>query len=183
MVRGCLLAILVLNAASAQTYDVLIRNAHILDGAGNPWFSGDVAIQGDRIVAVGRLDPLSAATVVDAAGLTLAPGFIDTHSHGIRGIQETPSAENQIRQGVTTIIEGPDGSSPIPLRPFLDKLGGGKIGVNFGMLAGHGSIRQKVMGSENRRATSDELERMKELTRQAMLDGAFGLSTGLFYVP
>ncbi|MBI5083268.1 MAG: D-aminoacylase, partial [Acidobacteria bacterium] len=167
----------------AQTYDVLIRNAHILDGAGNPWFSSDVAIQGDRIVAVGRLDPLSAATVVDAAGLTLAPGFIDTHSHGIRGIQETPSAENQIRQGVTTIIEGPDGSSPIPLRPFLDKLGESRIGVNFGILAGHGSIRQKVMGSENRRATSDELERMKELTRQAMLDGAFGLSTGLFYVP
>ncbi len=177
----CLLALS--SPLSAQTYDFLIRDARIVDGAGSPWYRGDVAISGDRIAALGHLDGASAPTVVDAHGLTLAPGFIDTHSHGIRGIQSVPSAENLIRQGVTTIFEGPDGSSPLPLRPFLDKLGQTKINVNFGLLVGHGTVRQRVMGSENRLATPEELDRMKELVRQAMLDGAFGISTGLFYVP
>lgn len=168
---------------SQPGYDVLIRGARVLDGAGSPWRWADVAVSGDRIAAVGVLTTASAREIVDARGLILAPGFIDTHSHGRGGLQSAPAAENLIRQGVTTIMEGPDGSSPLPLRPFLASLEKARIGVNVGLLAGHGTIRSRVMGSENRHATPEELERMKSLMKQAMLDGAFGLSTGLFYVP
>ncbi|HEY3440785.1 MAG TPA: D-aminoacylase [Paludibaculum sp.] len=182
--RGLLALAFFTQAISAQiSYDLVIRNAHILDGAGNAWFAGDVAVRGDTIAAVGRVSQVSSKWTLDAKGLTLAPGFIDTHSHGIQGIQQTPAAENLIRQGVTTIIEGPDGHSPLPIGPFLTKLAQRPIGVNFGLLVGHNSIRQRVMGTENRRATPSELEAMRGLARQAMIEGAFGLSTGLFYVP
>lgn len=169
--------------AGAQTADILIRNARIVDGAGNPWFRGDAALAADRILAVGPHLKTQAKTVIDANGLVLAPGFIDTHSHARGGIFTHPDAENYIRQGVTSVIEGPDGSSPLPLAPFLRKLARTPIAINFGSMVGHGSIRGTVMSSENRAATPDELERMKALTRRAMLDGAFGISTGLFYVP
>jgi dihydroorotase/N-acyl-D-amino-acid deacylase len=185
MVRSAGLLLLLLPALSSQTpiYDTLIRDVRILDGAGNPWFTGDVAIRGGEIAAVGRAGDARARETVEGAGLALAPGFIDIHSHGRRGIEESPSAENYIRQGVTTMLEGQDGSSPVPLRPYLEKLGSRPLGVNVGLTAGHGSIRTEVMGTANRPATSEELERMKRLMRQAMIDGAFGLSTGLFYVP
>ncbi len=169
--------------ASGAGYDLIIRNARVLDGAGNPWMRADVAVSGGKIAFIGRLDQASATATVDAAGLILAPGFIDIHSHGRGGIFSVPSAENYIRQGVTTILEGPDGSSPLPLKPFLDKLAASRFAVNIGLLAGHGTIRGQVMRSENRHATPAEIEQMKALMRQAMLDGAFGLSTGLFYVP
>lgn len=164
-------------------YDVLLRHARVYDGTGVGWYQADVAIRGDTIAAVGHLAGATARTAIDLGGLALSPGYIDTHSHARGGIFDHPEAENCIRQGVTTVIEGPDGSSPIPLRPFLDKLSATKIGINFGTLAGHGSIRSAVIGSTNRNATDDELRKMKELARQAMVDGAFGLSTGLFYVP
>lgn len=164
-------------------YDVLIRHARVYDGTGAGWYRADVAIRGDTIAAVGHLEGASARTVINLGGLALTPGYIDTHSHARGGIFNHPEAENCIRQGVTTVIEGPDGSSPLPLRPFLDKLSGTRLGINFGTLAGHGSIRGAVIGSENRNATEDELRKMKDLARQAMLDGAFGLSSGLFYVP
>ncbi|MBK5291247.1 MAG: D-aminoacylase [Acidobacteriia bacterium] len=169
--------------APPASYDLVIRSARIVDGAGSPWFRGDLAVIGDRIAAVGVLPPHSARLEIQAGGLVLAPGFIDTHSHSRRGIFEVPSAENLIRQGVTTVMEGPDGGSPIPLKPFLDRLAAMSIGINFGLMTGQGSIRSEVMGSENRKATPDEIRKMKDLTRRAMLDGAFGLSTGLFYVP
>lgn len=182
--------VLVLYVLSAQIglpwqirYDYVLRNARIVDGSGAGWFAGDVAISGDRIAALGLLPPHSAATVIDVAGLTLAPGFIDTHSHSREAIFKVPSAENLIRQGVTSLIEGPDGSSPVPLKPFLDRVAAIRIGVNFGSMVGHGSIRNAVMGTKNRAATESELAQMRELTAQAMRDGAFGLSTGLFYVP
>jgi dihydroorotase/N-acyl-D-amino-acid deacylase len=170
-------------AAQPPVYDIVIAGGRILDGAGNPWFIGDVGIQGDTIAYVGPSGRARGRLTLDAKGLIVAPGFIDTHSHGRRGIFESPAAENQIRQGVTTIIEGPDGSSPLPLKPFLDKLAATRFNVNFGMLAGQGSIRQQVIGLKDRKATADEIEVMRTLTRQAMLDGAFGLSTGLFYLP
>lgn len=169
--------------AQDTSVDTLIRNARVLDGAGNPWRLGDVAIRGDRITAVGRLDGVSAKTTVDARGLTLAPGFIDTHSHGIGGIRAGSQAENYIRQGVTTIIEGPDGSAPLPLGPFLDALAKKPLAVNYGSLTGHNSIRQAVMGTANRHATEEEIGRMKTLAIESMRQGAFGISTGLFYVP
>ncbi len=169
--------------SSAQEYDLLIRNARVIDGTGAPWFRGDVAVQGGRVAAVGKLSGATAKESIDAAGLALAPGFIDVHSHGVRGIFENPSAENLIRQGVTTIIEGPDGSSPLPLSPFFAKLSSTRFAVNFGLLVGHGTVRQQVLKSENRQATTEELDQMKALVEQAMKDGAYGLSTGLFYVP
>ncbi len=164
-------------------YDVLIVNGRVLDGAGSPWVLSDVAIQGDTIAAVGRMPDARAALRIDARGMSVAPGFIDIHTHARHGIFEVPTAENYIRQGVTTVMEGQDGSSPIPLRPFLARLADSRIAVNFGMLAGQGSIREAVMGLENRPATPAEITKMRELMQQAMLDGAFGISTGLFYVP
>lgn len=169
--------------AQSPPYDLVLRGGRIVDGAGNPWYRADIAVRGDSIAAIGNIPRQLAGTTIELKGLVAAPGFLDTHSHAREGIFKTPSAENCIRQGVTTVIEGPDGSSPIPVKPFLDKLAAVPIGVNFGLMAGHGSVRAAVMGSENRKATADEIRKMKELVREAMLQGAFGLSTGLFYVP
>ena len=169
----------------AQTggYDIVIAGARVVDGSGTPWYYADIGIRGDTIAAVGPLGGAAAARRIDAHGLVAAPGFIDIHSHGRRGIAATPSAENYLREGVTTIVEGPDGSSPLPIRDFLDGIRRIPIAINFATMVGQGSIRQQVMGSVNRPATGAELERMKAIAAQAMRDGAFGLSTGLFYVP
>ena len=164
-------------------YDLIITNGQLIDGAANPWFRADIAITGDTIAAIGNLTNSAARQRIDAANRTVAPGFIDIHSHGRRGIFLVPTAENYLREGVTTFIEGPDGSSPVPLAPFLAKLKQTPISVNVGSFVGHGSIRSEVIGLVNRQATPAELDRMRALTKQAMLDGAFGLSTGLFYVP
>ncbi len=172
-----------LATAQQPQYDILIQNGRIIDGSGGGWFLGDIGIRGDAIVYVGPTKPARARIVIKAAGLAVAPGFIDTHSHGRRGILDNPTAANQIRQGVTTIIEGPDGSSPIPLAPFLKEVGAIHSTINFGSMVGQGSIREKVIGLKDRKATAEEMDRMKGLARQAMLDGAFGLSTGLFYIP
>ncbi len=169
--------------AAAADFDVLVRGARIADGSGNPWFVADIGIRGDTISAIGKLDGRTAGLEVQARGLTAVPGFIDIHSHGRRGIFEQPAAENYIRQGVTTIIEGPDGSSPLPVGDFLEKLRRTPIAVNFGMFVGQGTIRSRVLGLENRRATPEEIRKMEALVEQAMREGAFGLSAGLFYVP
>lgn len=164
-------------------FDVLIVGGRVVDGTGAPWFRADIGIRGDRIEAVGPLEDARARLRLDARGLVVAPGFIDIHTHARRGIFHTPTAENYVRQGVTTLIEGQDGSSPLPLGDFLRRVEALPPAVNFGMLAGQGTIREQIMGRENRRATAEEVERMKQLVREAMKDGAFGLSTGLFYVP
>jgi dihydroorotase/N-acyl-D-amino-acid deacylase len=180
-----LVLLLVASSLCAQTprFDVLITGAKIIDGSGTPWFYGDIGIHGDTITAVGPLSNATAATRIDARGLVVAPGFVDIHSHGRRGIFEVPTAENYLREGVTTIIEGPDGSSPLPLAPFLDRVAKTPISINFASFVGQGTIRSEVMGLVNRPATPEELAKMKALAEQAMRDGAFGLSTGLFYVP
>ncbi len=171
-------------SAQAPSYDLLIRNGRIIDGTGSAWYRGDVAVRGDTVAKIApRIDPASAARVIDATGKVVAPGFIDIHSHARRGILEVPNAENYARQGVTTIIEGPDGSSPLPLKPHLDEVAAKHVTPNYGLFVGQGSIREAVMGPVDRRATADELEKMRGLVRQGMLDGAFGLSSGLFYVP
>jgi dihydroorotase/N-acyl-D-amino-acid deacylase len=164
-------------------YDVLITNGKIVDGTGNPWFYGDIAIRGDSIAAIGKLTGATARDTLDAHGLVLAPGFIDIHSHGRRGIFNVPTAENYLREGVTTFVEGPDGNSLLPLAPFFAKLAATHTSVNVASFVGHGTLRSQVMGLENRKSTPAEIEKMKALARQAMLDGAVGLSTGLFYVP
>ncbi len=169
-------------AALAQ-YDVLIMNGKVYDGAANPWSYADIAIKGDTIVAIGKLAGATAVTRVDAQGMAVAPGFIDIHSHGGHGLESVPTAENYLREGVTTMVEGPDGSSHVPLKPFFDKLTAHPVSINVASFIGHGTVRTQVIGLVNRQATPEELDKMRALVRQGMLDGAVGLSTGLFYVP
>lgn len=183
MLRVLLFALVFLPALAAQDYDLLVTNARIVDGAGNPWFRGSVAIDDGRIAAMGHLADATADRVIDAGDRVVAPGFIDIHSHGRRGIFRDPSAENLIRQGVTTIIEGNDGSSPVPLKPLLDKVRETGTAINFGAFLGQGSVRAEVMGRVDRPATADELTAMRQIVRRAMENGSLGLSTGLFYIP
>ncbi len=165
-------------------YDYLIHGARIIDGSGAPWFVGDVAIKGDKIVAVGyKLDRKKAKNFINAEGLYLAPGFIDIHSHARGGLLSDPTMENVLRQGVTTVIEGNDGSSPLPLSVAFSEFGKLPLGANIGFFVGHGSVRDSVMGWENRKATRDEINRMKKIVEDAMKEGAFGVSTGLIYPP
>ncbi len=178
---AAILALLTSAGLPGQTYDLILRGGRIVDGTGSPWYIADVAIQGDAIAVVGPLTNASAKRVLNVKGLTVAPGFIDIHTHSRRGIEANPTAENYVRQGVTTLIEGNDGGSPLPIGAFLDKLP--RTSVNFGTFVGQGSIRQAVTGLENRKATIEEILKMKDLARQAMRDGALGMSTGLFYVP
>ncbi len=169
--------------AQQPLFDLIIANGRIVDGAGGPWYYGDVAIKGDSIVAIGKFDSKTAARTLDAKGMVVAPGFIDIHTHSRRGIFTDPSAQNYIRQGVTTLMEGNDGSSPLPIAKFLADVAAAHPAPNFGTFAGQGSIRSEVIKLVNRPATPDEIEKMRVIMRQAMLDGAFGMSTGLFYVP
>lgn len=170
-------------AAQSQPYDLVLRNGRIIDGAGTPWYSADIAVRGDTIVRIAPGISDSAARVIDVAGQVIAPGFIDIHTHARRGIFEVPTADNYVRQGVTTIIEGPDGSSPVPLGPFLAKLDSLPKSINIGSFIGQGTVRAAVIGDVNRRPTPEELDKMRSLVEQGMRDGAFGLSSGLFYVP
>jgi N-acyl-D-amino-acid deacylase len=169
--------------APAADFDLIVRNGRLVDGANNPWRYADVGVQGDTIAAVGSLKGKSATREIDANGLVVAPGFIDIHNHGRGRIFDVPSAENFIRQGVTTLMEGNDGGSPLPIGEFLDSLDKLRPAVNMGLFVGHGSVRQEVLEIAKRNASPEELEAMKKLVDQAMRDGAFGLSTGLFYVP
>jgi dihydroorotase/N-acyl-D-amino-acid deacylase len=170
-------------SAQPSAYDLVIRSARIVDGTGTPWYRGDIALRGDTIVQVAVAIDAGSARVIDAGGRVVAPGFIDIHTHARRGIFQVPTAENYVRQGVTTLIEGPDGSSEVPLGPFLEKLDALQKSVNIGSFLGQGSVRSAVIGNADRTATADEIAQMQALVEQGMRDGAFGLSTGLFYVP
>ena len=169
--------------AQANRFDILITGAKIVNGSGSPWFYGAVGIRGDTIAAVGLIPQADAGIRIDARGMVVAPGFIDIHSHGRHGINAVPTAENYLREGVTTFLEGQDGSSAVPLGPFLNGIRKTPIAVNFATCVGQGSIRSEVIGLANRKATPEEIEKMKALAEQAMREGAFCLSTGLFYVP
>ena len=149
-------------ATSAQTpaYDLLLKNALIVDGTGSPWFRGDLAIKGDAIAAIAYSINSSAGRVVDVGGAVIAPGFIDVHTHARRGIFDVPTADNYVRQGVTTVIEGPDGSSPVPLGPFLAKLEALEKTPNIGSFIGQGSIRSAVIGDVNRPATPADMTKI-----------------------
>ncbi|WP_031498407.1 N-acyl-D-amino-acid deacylase family protein [Bryobacter aggregatus] len=175
--------LLVCSALLGQDFDVLIRGGKIVDGTGSFWYYADLGIRGDSIAAIGLLRDKAAKTTIEAKGLVVAPGFIDIHTHSRIGIFRHPEAENYLRQGVTTVIEGNDGSSPLPLAPFLERLSKTPLGLNFASFVGQGSIRQEVMGLAARKSTAGEVAKMKDIVKQAMLDGAFGMSTGLFYVP
>lgn len=166
----------------AQEYDLIIRKATIYNGMGEEPKVQDIAINKDKIVFIGDLSDKTAIKTIDANYKAVAPGFIDTHAH-IENIREFPTAESAMRQGVTFLLGGADGGGPEDFPSYLDSLKKLDLGVNVGYQVGHNSIRERVMGTENRKPTKDELVRMQELVAEAMNNGAFGLSTGLTYVP
>lgn len=192
-------------------YDTVLSNGKIIDGCGNPWFWGDLAIQAGRVAAIGAPGSLQAKRMIDVGGRYVAPGFVDIHTHSDLSILVNRKAESVVRQGVTTHVVGNCGMSPAPVEgarlaemknywgaiseqpevtwewrtfgEYMQTLEGGGLGINVASLAGHGALRMAVMGMEARTPTQSELERMKVLLAEAMEAGAVGLSTGLVYPP
>jgi N-acyl-D-amino-acid deacylase len=173
----------VFSFAQITTCDLIISNGKILDGTGNSWYYGDVAIKDGKIFAIGKLDTITASRRIDVNHQIIAPGFIDVHTH-IEGDEvKSPEAANFLFDGVTTVITGNCGSSFMPLRDYfklIDSLG---LSVNIASLAGHNTIREQVMGRVNRPPSPIEMQSMKLLVEEAMKDGALGFSTGLIYIP
>jgi N-acyl-D-amino-acid deacylase len=162
----------------------LITNATVVDGSGQPRFTADVRLEGDRIVEVGELRAKADEPVIDAAGLVLAPGFIDTHSHVDYDITDHRDAVADVSQGITTVITGQCGGSQLPLEEFFAGLEKERPAVNITSFSGHGTIRDKVMGDDFRRpASAEEIEDMRALLTEDLEAGALGLSTGLEYDP
>jgi N-acyl-D-amino-acid deacylase len=169
----------------ADRFDVLIRNAHVFDGNGNPWIAADVGITGDRIAAVGRLESATATKFIDAKGLALTPGFIDVHSHagGALATDALKHGQPVLAQGITTVLVNPDGGGPTDLATQRARYQKQGIGLNVAQLVPHGSIRQAVMGMSDRDPDSEEVAKMVDMVRQGMRTGAVGLSSGLYYAP
>ena len=171
-------------AAARQSSSTLITNASVMDGSGAPARRVSVRFAGDRITAVGEISPAASDRIVDAKGLTLAPGFIDTHSHHDRGLGEQRDALGAVSQGITTIVAGQDGGSAVPLGEWFSKLDAAPPAVNVASYIGHGTVRRRILGTDFKRvATADEVSRMAEIVRAEMQAGALGLSTGLEYDP
>lgn len=184
-------------------YDVIIINGTVIDGSGAAGYQADIAIKDGKIVSIlPHAMPLGldittppgldiatppgldrAAKVIDATGMVVAPGFIDVHTHQDRRIKSMPESLNFVKDGVTTVLGGMCGGSRYPIGEFLDDLETRDIGINFAILVGQGTIRRAVIGSGDVDPTPEELEQMKAMVAQAMEEGAFGLSTGLFYIP
>jgi len=183
----CTSVLMLLSACDTQPDrlppDLIFTNAYVVDGTGEPGQVADVRVRGDRILKVGSLTPTDAETEIDATNLVLAPGFIDTHSHHDGGLEEG-GALAAVSQGITTIIAGQDGGSPLPLADFFTRMETATVSVNVAAYVGHNSIRRRVMGDDFRReATLEEIEEMKVLLESELESGALGLSTGLEYDP
>lgn len=167
---------------SEKTYDLVITNARIVDGSGNPWFRADIGIKNGRIAHVGHIDATLAVKTIDAANQIVAPGFIDVHTH-VESIYSLPAAENFVRMGVTTLVTGNCGGSATDIAQFLGRIKEQPLAVNLATLIAHGSVRRQAMGTDDRAPTPEEMRKMELLVEQGMKDGAVGLSTGLIYVP
>jgi N-acyl-D-amino-acid deacylase len=195
LVAALLLACVATTVAQpGARYDLLIKNGRVMDGTGNPWFPADIAVKDGRIAAIGQLRDAQAARVIDATGKYVTPGFIDIHSHaddgsGPRGGFRDPdpvrrSAPNLVSQGITTVVVNQDGRSPWPVAEQRTQLEKNGIGPNAMLLVGHGTVRQRIMGADVKRpARPDEIVRMRALVKQALQEGAVGLSAGLEYEP
>jgi N-acyl-D-amino-acid deacylase len=168
---------------AAADFDILIRNARVIDGAGNPWFRADVAVKDGRIAALGKLAGASATRVIDGMERIVAPGFIDVHTHVEGGVERHPRGDNFLLDGVTTVVTGNCGSSELNLAAWFDQIQKLGLGLNVASLVGHNTVRREVMGSANRHASPEEIRKMQALIDRAMLEGAVGFSTGLEYVP
>jgi len=201
-----LLPVLLFAAAAGGPYDIVIRDGRIIDGAGSPWYAGDVAIRGGRVAAIGRLADAPARRTINARGMVVAPGFIDMLGQSELTILVNPHLPSKIYQGITTEITG-EGSSIAPLtgaiiqadhltyehygveatwrtfREYFARLRKQGMGINLASYVGATEVRRVVLGDGNRAPTAAELERMKALVRDAMRDGAVGLSTSLQYAP
>lgn len=181
-------------APPVRSFDLVIKNARVFDGTGNPAFPADVGVREGRIVALGRLDTATATRVIDAAGKFVSPGFIDIHSHADDGARarggfrdENPqvrAAPNLVSQGITTVVVNHDGRSPWPIASQRASIEKNRIGPNTMLMVGHGAVRSQVMNRDTRRpATAEEIAKMRGLVRQALQEGAVGLSAGLEYEP
>lgn len=163
--------------------DILITNGKIIDGTGNNWYYGNVAVKDGKIIAVGRELNYSAKKTIDATGLVIAPGFIDVHTHLEGDEAKEPTAKSFIYDGVTTCITGNCGSSETDIGKYLAWIDSLKLSINVASLIGHNDVRKAVMGRANRDATPGEMKKMESLVEKAMMDGAVGMSTGLIYIP
>jgi N-acyl-D-aspartate/D-glutamate deacylase len=174
-------------AIPEQQLDLLILHGKLVDGSGKKPRVADVGIRGDRIIFVGDAHKthLTAARTIDATGLVVAPGFIDGHTHTLGDLtdQNRKSNEAYLTQGVTTVVTGNDGGSVLNIGELLRRWDEQGIGTNAILLAGHGTIRGRVLGATDAQPTATQLEEMKQLVGRAMDEGAFGLSTGLYYAP
>lgn len=168
---------------TAQECDILITNGKIVDGTGNNWYYGTVAVKNGKIIKIGREVKLTSAKTIDAKGLIVAPGFIDVHTHLEGDETKDPNATNFILDGVTTCITGNCGSSEINIGKYLSWIDSLKLSVNVATLIGHNDVRKAVMGRVNRDATAEELKQMETIVDKAMQEGAVGFSTGLIYIP
>lgn len=166
-----------------NNYDILIRNGKIIDGTGNSWFYGDIAIKDGKISKIGRLQASTAQKTIDAKGWIVAPGFIDVHAHIENGVFERPTAENYIHDGVTTVVTGNCGGSADDLKNFFFRIDSMKTSINIASLIGHNTVRRLAMGLNDRLASTEEQQKMEALVEKGMKDGAVGLSTGLIYLP
>lgn len=180
---SALIAALVHCAIKPPEYDLMILGGDIVDGTGEPSFQGDIAIVGNRIVKIGELNGYKAKRIINATGLTVTPGFIDLHTHADRNIRKNPDSENYLHQGVTTVLAGNCGNSPIDLNTFFESINETGIALNLGLLIGHNAVRKEVMGNDDRPPTQGELLQMQDLVKSAIDAGAFGMSTGLIYLP
>lgn len=169
-------------------FDLLLTGGMLYSGDNIPPVRGDVGIIDNRIAAIGDLIGRESALTLDVSGLAVTPGFVDIHSHAVRGnmvdgIFRWPDAENLIRQGVTSVVGGPDGNSPLPIISTFEALESVQVSVNYATFVGHGSIRGLIVGEDDRPPSDEELEAMRDQVRLAMESGAFGLSSGLIYAP
>ena len=179
----CIVTFSILGACSNADFDIIIANGTIVDGSGQESYEADIGIVDDRIVTIGDLSKSKSGHIINAENLIVSPGFIDSHTHAIRGIFDVPTAESSLLQGVTTLTDGNDGTSPFPIKKHYQKIENTRISPNWAVFVGQGTIRQEVMGLENRDPTATELSKMKLMVKEAMEEGALGISTGLFYVP
>jgi N-acyl-D-amino-acid deacylase len=181
--KWILFLLLIPSFVIAQDCDILITNGKIIDGSGNNWFYGTIAVKDGKIIKIGRDVNLSAKKTIDAKGLIIAPGFIDVHTHLEDDEAKDPNATSFIMDGVTTCITGNCGSSNVDIGKYLRWIDSLKLSINVATLVGHNDIRKAVMGRANRDATSEEMKQMETIVDKAMRDGAVGLSTGLIYIP
>ena len=183
---GCFMLLLNCCQKAEQHFDVLIKNAQIIDGTGAEVYTGSLAILADTIAWIGESNgTISADHIIDATGYTLSPGFIVPHTHALRDLQSTErnNQEHYLQQGVTTVICGNDGGGTYEVRRVLSNLDSQGIGTNAALFVGHQSVRRTVLGMQQRPPNAEELKNMQSLVRKGMEEGALGFSSGLFYSP